>query len=95
MNYQQIQVKIAAALPHDKCLHAIGGQVLALASIRLGVLMSLGIVLAVGVLKEVYDLLHPADHTAEVLDTVATFLGGVPVWVLWVLWHRSMNGFLL
>ena len=84
MTFQEFQQVIQKALPHDKCLHFIGGQVIAAITLPLGVWWSLGIVAAMAVSKEVYDRLHPLTDTCELLDAVATVCGGVPVWFIYL-----------
>jgi len=61
-------------LPRDKALHAIGGALIFAAAIALGIGIWIGvaIVAVAGALKEGYDRFHPARHTADVWDWVAT-----------------------
>lgn len=65
-------------IPLDKTTHALAGAVLALA---MGYLLPpiVGVCVAViaGVLKEVYDKLHPDTHTVDTWDIGATTAGGV------------------
>lgn len=65
-------------IPLDKQAHFLGGAVIALA---LGYLFPpiWGFVAAtiIGLLKEFYDSLHPATHTCDGWDLVATAWGGL------------------
>jgi hypothetical protein len=65
-------------MPLDKQSHVLVGAVLALA---LGFLFPAWIGLAVavvaGALKELYDRFHPATHTCDVADFLATSAGGL------------------
>jgi len=75
--------------PYDKCLHAIGGQIIALGTLSLGLPWSIGIVLVVAIGKEIWDRYHPG-HTCDVWDAIATISGGVPIWGLALIYlsHR-------
>lgn len=70
-------------IPHDKALHYIGGQFVALATLGLGLPWSIAAVAAVAVGKEALDHFRPAAGTCEVLDAVATIAGAVPIWAVW------------
>ena len=74
--------------PYDKCLHFLAGQLAALLTLALGLPWSCGLVLALAVGKEVYDFYHPAAHTCDVLDALATLCGGLPVWGLALVLHH-------
>lgn len=67
-------------LKRDKTLHLfIGAIVAAIVYIVTGGNVTLSILAAVviGLLKEMYDALHPQKHTVDFLDFVVTGLGGV------------------
>ena len=67
-------------IAHDKKLHFIAGAVIAG---MVGYFTSpvTGFVAAalVGLIKELYDMRNPEKHTADVLDFVATLVGGFTV----------------
>jgi hypothetical protein len=67
----------------DKLLHFIVGAAIS-ASFGMAGCPALGIAasLVVGAGKEVFDYFHPATHTADVWDFVATALGGVAGFVM-------------
>lgn len=66
---------------YDKCLHFIGGQLVALATVWAGIYWSMGAVSAVAVGKEVWDHYNP-PHKEDVWDVVATIVGAFPVWIV-------------
>ena len=71
-------MKLATFLPLDKSWHVIVGfTIFAIATHIIGPKYALGLVLAVGILKEVYDSFHRDVHTPELLDATATFVGGL------------------
>ena len=76
-------------IAHDKKLHFIAGAVIAG---MVGYFTSpvAGFVAAalVGLIKELYDMRHPARHTADVLDFVATVLGGMVVALILIFLER-------
>ena len=69
------------AIPSDKVAHCLGGVVL----FAIGQLFGYGLLLAVlgAVVKEIYDYRHP-NHTADVKDAVATILGGLLGFVIYL-----------
>ncbi len=78
-------LRLIATVPQDKLLHFIGGTLIACVIHLITKSFSLSFVAVafVAALKEYYDYFHP-NHTADVMDWVATMLGGVPVWlILW------------
>tara|TARA_R110002096_G_scaffold163951_3_gene331548 strand:+ start:298 stop:546 length:249 start_codon:yes stop_codon:yes gene_type:complete len=70
-------MNILPNIPKDKQGHFIIGGGLSLASGWYSVYLAIFLVALFGIGKEVYDYKHPKKHTAEVLDAVATFLGGI------------------
>jgi hypothetical protein len=65
-------------LPKDKQLHALAGLAIALPVSAVGHPgLALGMAVAAGVGKEIYDYYHPLDHTADLMDALATIGGGV------------------
>ena len=74
-------------MPKDKLLHFIAGLAIALASIYLGLWASVAIVFITGLFKETWDWFNP-PHTVDILDLVATVMGGIPVWVAACLFNR-------
>lgn len=74
---------------NDKILHFVAGAVIAG---MVGYFTSpvAGFVAAslAGLLKELYDMRHPAKHTADVLDFVATLIGGFAVVLILIFSER-------
>lgn len=70
------------SIPTDKVYHCLGGVVL----FAIGQLFGYGLALAVtgAIIKEIYDYLHPESHTADVKDAVATILGGLLGFVIYL-----------
>lgn len=65
-------------LPLDKCLHLIGGIIIYdVGHPFLGDWYAMVPVIVAAVGKEVYDKFHPANHTADVYDALATIGGGL------------------
>lgn len=73
-------------IPHDKVMHFAGGAILAGLGGLLSPSVSLWLVVAAAVLKEVYDgtLGRKYGHASDPLDALATVLGGLPVWMVLV-----------
>ena len=68
---------IISTIPHDKQGHFIAG-VLAYAIIHFfSPFLALSVVLLMAIGKEVYDYYHKENHTPELMDAIATILGGV------------------
>jgi VanZ family protein len=62
----------------DKLAHFIGGVVIfAVCHLVLPTVVSIGVVVLVAVVKEIYDKFHPLTHTADVHDAIATVMGGL------------------
>ena len=71
----------------DKKLHLVAGFLIAAAVVALSflaamptvqrLLLGVGVATVVGVGKEVYDGKHPATHTRDGRDALATIIGGV------------------
>ena len=61
-------------LPHDKALHMIGGVLIFAVAIALSLSlwMSLGVVTAVGIGKELVDRMDKLHHTPDIWDAIAT-----------------------
>lgn len=67
--------------PYDKCLHFIGGTILAAVTVPfVGIVLSMALVTAIAVGKELWDYNHP-PHQTELWDAFSTMLGGLPVWI--------------
>lgn len=65
------------SIPSDKVFHFAGGAILfALAVPFVGAVYALAAVVAVGLLKEVYDYMNKANHTPDIWDAIATAAGG-------------------
>ena len=71
-------------IPADKVAHFAGGSIVAAVGFLAGPFVSLYLVLAVGLGKELWDSFNP-PHVADPWDLVATLLGGLPVWCAVVL----------
>jgi len=70
------------AIPSDKVYHCLGGVVL----FAIGQLFGYGLLLAVlgAIIKEIYDYRHPESHTADVKDAMATILGGLLGFIIYL-----------
>ena len=70
------------AIPADKVFHFAGGVIL----FAIGQLFGYGLVLAISVAlaKEIYDYYHP-NHTPDIKDALATILGGLLGYGIWIL----------
>lgn len=72
-------------IAHDKKLHFVGGFLIAGTGVLLGYPHAgFYLSIAAGFGKEIYDWLHPKTHTADVLDFVATVLGGSAAFLAWI-----------
>lgn len=72
-------------VPHlDKWLHAGGGAAIAALTWWLTGSAAAGVfaAVAVGLGKELYDLRHPARHTADLVDAGATVVGALVLWIV-------------
>ena len=72
---------ILNSIPSDKVAHCLGGVVL----FAIGQLFGYGLFLAVlgAITKEIYDYFHP-NHTADWKDAVATILGGLLGYIIYL-----------
>ncbi len=70
------------SIPTDKVYHCLGGVVL----FAIGQLFGYGLALAIlgAITKEIYDYLHPESHTADVKDAIATTLGGLLGYIIYL-----------
>ena len=64
-------------IPPDKALHLIGGVLIYAVAHFVSPLVGLGAVVAAGVGKEIYDYFNRDKRTPEVMDAVATIIGGL------------------
>ena len=73
--------------PKDKQLHLLAGFLIALVSLLLGTtpLTALGLVILLGIGKELYDLI--GRGTPEVADIVYTVLGGLLPIIGVIIWQ--------
>ena len=73
---------ILNSIPSDKVAHCLGGVVL----FAIGQLFGYGLALAIlgAITKEIYDYLHPESHTADVKDAIATTLGGLLGYIIYL-----------
>lgn len=74
-------IQFLNGIPSDKIYHCLGGVIL----FAIGQLFGQGLMLAVigAVVKEIYDRQHP-NHTPDVWDAVATILGGLLGFVIYL-----------
>ena len=81
---EKLLTKIPLWLPHDKCLHAIGGALLfAFFLLISSADIAFCFVVAIGVIKEIaYDAMRPDTHTADVRDALATASGAILGYVI-------------
>lgn len=70
------------SIPTDKVYHCLGGVVL----FAIGQLFGYGLALAVigAIVKEIYDYLHPESHTADCKDAIATIIGGLLGYIIYL-----------
>ena len=73
---------ILNSIPSDKVAHCLGGVVL----FAIGQLFGYGLALAIlgAITKEIYDYFHPESHTADVKDAIATTLGGLLGYIIYL-----------
>lgn len=64
-------------LPHDKALHIIGGVLIYAVAHFVSPVVGLGAVAVAAVGKEIYDYFNRDKQTPEVMDAVATIIGGI------------------
>ena len=69
----------------DKRLHFLGGAVLCFAFSFVSPVVGLLVAIFAGYAKEMYDNRHPEKHTADDLDMLATWFGGVVGLVLFLI----------
>lgn len=100
--FDQIVAGITSALrkiPEDKWAHAVVGLFVAYATALLTLAIegstqnvarySALALVAVAIAKEVYDYFNRDVHTPDVMDAVATVLGGLPITLLVYLLTRG------
>jgi hypothetical protein len=70
------------SIPVDKVYHCLGGVVL----FAIGQLFGYGLALAIigAIAKEIYDYFHQDKHTPDIWDAVATTLGGLLGFVIYL-----------
>ena len=68
---------INCGVPADKQMHFISGFFAAAATSPFIGWWALALVASIAALKEWYDSMHPTIHTADFMDFVATFAGGL------------------
>lgn len=67
----------------DKQAHFLAGAVIVFTMAAFGYLfLGLAVACVAAVLKEVYDGMHPEEHTKDSLDALATIAGGVYGWLI-------------
>jgi len=70
------------AIPSDKIYHCLVGVILFAIGNLVGYGLAVAIIGAVG--KEIYDYLHKDNHTPDVWDAVATTLGGLLGYIIYL-----------
>lgn len=70
------------AIPSDKIYHCLVGVILFAIGNLVGYGLAVAIIGAVG--KEIYDYLHKDTHTPDVWDAVATTLGGLLGYIIYL-----------
>lgn len=70
------------AIPSDKIYHCLTGVILFAIGNLVGYGLLVAIVGAIG--KEIYDYLHKDTHTPDVWDAVATILGGLLGYIIYL-----------
>ncbi len=66
-----------ANIPADKVGHALIGVLLYAAFHFVHPAVGIAVVVTAAVAKEVYDYMHRDKHTPEIMDAVATIVGGI------------------
>ena len=75
---------IPCKVPADKQMHFICGLVIAVLLTPFIGAYSIVVVAIVALLKEIYDYLHKDTHTPDVWDAVATTLGGLLGYIIYL-----------
>lgn len=75
-------INLANSIPSDKVAHCLGGVIL----FAIGQLFGYGLALAVigAVVKEIYDYMHKDTHTPDVWDAIATIIGGLLGYIIYL-----------
>jgi hypothetical protein len=73
---------VPCKVPADKQMHFLCGLVIAALLTPFIGAYSILVVAVIAALKEIYDARHPDKHTADMLDWVATVLGGLVGFVI-------------
>lgn len=73
-------------IPPDKQAHFVSGALLFFLLIicQVPAMFAAVVVSIIGAAKEVYDHYHPLLHTCDIYDWLATTLGGVAGFVVWL-----------
>ena len=71
----------------DKLLHFLAGAVITAAAMPISLWLALAAVILAAALKELFDWMHPSNHTADILDFFATLLGAAFIWGMYGLLH--------
>lgn len=70
-------LNIIPNIPHDKLGHFVAGILCFTVFHFINPALAFAITLLMAIGKEVYDYYHKENHTPELMDAVATILGGV------------------
>ena len=71
----------------DKAMHfAAGFLVTSVLSFQIPLDFALGVGIASGFMKEIYDVLHPENHTVDILDAAATWIGAGTSYLILMNW---------
>jgi hypothetical protein len=75
-------IAILNSIPTDKVYHCLGGVVL----FAIGQLFGYGLALAIigAITKEIYDYFHQDKHTPDIWDAIATILGGLLGYIIYL-----------
>jgi hypothetical protein len=69
-------------IPIDKQLHFfVGGTIMGFCAAAFGIGIGIGAVVLIAAGKEIYDYMHRDVHTPDIWDFIATLLGGIFVWI--------------
>lgn len=69
-------------IPSDKIYHCLGGVILFAIGQLFGCGLLVAVIFAIG--KEIYDYFHQDKHTPDVWDAVATTLGGLLGYIIYL-----------
>jgi len=71
-------IRLLNSIPADKVFHFASGVILFASTVHfIGSFYSMIVVASIGIIKEVYDMMHKDKHTPDFMDALATIIGGI------------------